>query len=438
MTDHIYTVNLPDIGEGVAEGEVIEWLKAVNDPVKQDEPIVVVMTDKVTVELPAPYPGTLSKQYHNPGELAKKGKPIYDLLVSDQVPAHPGKKSAPPKAKESTPCQPASTPVEQFQAALAEVVPQRAQNAPKPTSNSTNRATAAPKVRQMAKELGIDINQIEGTSPEGHVTIEDIQRFIQSPQAASPQPSRTSKKAGPIITQSTPVMHLEDDEVRPIIGLRNLISEKMVEAKYIVPHFSFFDQLDATRLIQLRENLKPHAAEIGIKLTYMPFFIKALSMSLLKYPDLNGSVDLATNQLIIHKQHHIGIAVQLPTGLMVVVLKNVERMSLFDLIKAYERLKIKAQEGKLEVTDMRDSTITISNFGVLGGMWATPIINYPEIAILGVARICKQPTIREGIVVARDILNLSWSFDHRVIDGEAASQFSNHYISLLENPAQML
>lgn len=441
----IITVNLPDIGEGVAEGEVIEWLKNINDQVQQDEPVVVVMTDKVTVELPSPYPGILVKQHYKPGGIAIKGKPLYAIEVAPHLVTQTSKEVkagnlADKQSSSDIPC-----PIDEFKKALTKVA-EATSEVHKGNSSHTHPAAerergkvlAAPKTRRLAKEFGIDINAVEGSDHEGRVSMDDLRHHAQQSRQPTPAPGRRGKKASPPITVSTPVMRLEDDETKPIVGLRNLISEKMIESHYIVPPFSFFDQLDATRLIQLRDNLKTEAANIGIKLTYMPFFIKALSMSLLEYPHLNASVDMEANELVIHKQHHIGIAMQLPTGLMVVVLKNVERLPLFDLIKAYEALKIKAQEGKLELSDMRDSTITISNFGVLGGMWATPIINYPEVAILGLAKICKQPVIKNDEVVARSMLNLSWSFDHRVIDGEAAAQFSNHFIGLLENPARML
>lgn len=439
MTHETITINLPDIGEGVAEGEVIEWLKEVGASVKQDEPVVVVMTDKVTVELPAPYPGVLVKQYHKPGSMAIKAQPLYDLEVAAALISNQPKKAIP--KKENAPQHNLKSDASEKKSSDISIAGLNEKTAE--TGHIYKKALATPKARLMAKMLGIDINSITNLKGEAEIfSQEDLRQYVQEKRKTTTEmpfcTHKTSKKAAPIVSSSTPAMRLEDDEVKPIVGLRNLIAEKMVESKYLIPHFSFFDQMDATRLIQLRDNLKGEAANLGIKLTYMPFFIKALSMSLLKYPQINGSVDMSTNELIIHKQHHIGIAMQLPTGLMVVVLKNVERMSLFTLIQAYEALKAKAQEGRLEISDMKDSTITISNFGVLGGMWATPIINYPEIAILGVAKIRKQPVIRNDEVVARSMLNLSWSFDHRVIDGEAAAQFSNYFISLLENPAGLL
>lgn len=411
------TIKLPDIGEGVVEGEVIEWLKQVGDSLKQDEPVVVVMTDKATVELPAPYPGKLAKQYHKPGEMAHRDQPIYDIEVADTQ-----------KSETETPA-PAKTQENKPKIELSPAA------APKPASSSTTGAQATPPVRQLAKELGMDINAITGTGKDGRVTEHDVVKFHAKTTAKS---SSSSTRAAPEITMSTPVLHMEDDEEQPLTGMRNIVAEKMVESKYIVPHYSFFDTLDATRLVQLRTNIKREAVKQGINVSYMPFFIKALSEALKKYPAVNGSVDLETNKLIIHKHHNIGIATKTPLGLMVFVLKNVQSLKLAEIIRIYDAMKKKATENKLDRGDLLDSTITISNFGTLGGQWATPIINYPEIAILGIARIQKQPVVVQDEVVIRERLNLSWSFDHRVIDGDGAAEFSNYFIHLIENPAQLL
>ncbi len=409
----IHTVTLPDIGEGVVEGEVIEWLKKVGDPVAQDEPIVVVMTDKATVELPAPIPGKLSKQYYKPGDIAIKDKPLYDIEVTTEVKS--------------------TTPQPSPQVTITAAIPEKAPA--KPLAES--KALATPPTRKLAKDLGIDIGSIKGTGKEGRVTHDDVVASHSPPQQVAGV-SKSGKRAAPPIQTSTPIQHLSDDEERPLIGLRHLIAEKMVESKYIVPHFAFFDQAEATRLVQLRENVKKEAQKYKFRLTYMPFFIRALSLVIKQYPQVNGSVDLQENKWIIHKQQNIGIATRTPDGLSVCVLKNVQEMSLHEIIRSYDALMKKAEEGKLERSDLIDSTITISNFGSLGGLWATPIINYPEIAILGIARIRKIPVVRNDTIVIREILNLSWSFDHRVIDGEVAALISNAYISLLENPAQLL
>ncbi len=365
----IFTVTLPDIGEGVVEGEVIEWLKKEGDSLKQDEPVVVVMTDKATVELPAPYPGTLSKQYKKPGDIAIKDKPLYDIAVEK-----------------------------------------------KPTKEETA-TLAAPATRELAKELGVDIDLIPGTGQDGRVTDSDVVKFH----------ARGESKPESL-----------DDEEVPIIGIPHMMAEKMAESKHIIPHFSFFDQLDAGRVIQLRENIGKRAEIEGFRLTYMPFFIKALSKTLTEFPQANASVASDAKSLILHKHHHIGIASKTEEGLVVFVLRDVQVKTLEQIIKEYDLLAKKMKEKKLTREDMVGSTITISNFGPLGGVWATPIINFPEVAILGTAKIRKTPVVKNDEIVIRSILNLSWSFDHRVIDGDLAAKVSNRFIHLLENPAQLL
>lgn len=391
----ILTVNLPDIGEGVVEGEVIEWLKQPGDALQQDEPVVIVMTDKATVELPAPAPGKLAKQYFSVGQVALRDKPLYDIEVTGDI----------------TPIK--ETPLKNEKSVSIE----------KPTPRTSGKhVLATPPVRKLAQEIGIDINAVSGTGPEGHVTLEDIAKYC-------------SQK-----TVSAPISTFPDSEEKPLLGIRNLMAKKMAEAHSSIPHFSYFEELDATRLVQLRQSFKEEAAKQGISVTYMPFIIRALSLSLKQYPIVNSFFDSKKNAVISHRHHNVGIAISTRQGLIVPVLKNVEEMTLQQIIINYDDLKGKAIQGKLQNSDMKDSTITISNFGVLGGggIWATPIINYPEVAILGVARIHKQPVVRNDAIVVRDILNLSWSFDHRVIDGDLAATFSHHFSTLLQNPAPLL
>lgn len=398
----IVTVNLPDIGEGVVEGEVIEWLKQPGEAVSQDEPVVIVMTDKATVELPAPCPGKISKHYFRVGETAIRDKPLYDIETS-------GEGSAKPKAEVKQVVEPSK--------------PKKKEEVPKVAVKSQGHAQAAPPVRKLAKELNVDLQNVVGTGTEGHVTKEDVVKFHGGQKHVD-----------------TPVSSLPGDEVAPLIGIRNLMAKRMAESKRIIPHFSYFEQVDATRLVQLRQKFKEEAAKQGVTVTFMPFIIRALSLGLKQYPTVNSSLDLPDNALIIHQQHNIGLAITTKQGLIVPVLKNVQAMNLQEIIVAYEELKQRALSAKLHPSDMKDATITISNFGVLegGGLWATPVINYPEAAILALARIQKQPLVRNGELVVRDTLNMSWSFDHRIIDGDLAAAFSHHVSTLLQNPAPLV
>lgn len=407
----IYTVKMPDIGEGVMEGEIIEWLKQPNEPIKQDEPVLVIMTDKATVELPSPYPGKLAKQYFRPGQIAVKDQPLYDIELEQ---GEQGTAVASSKEKYA----PQST---------VQAAPKGSLPAPKkiqPSEPSGGKALAIPQVRKFAKDLGVTIENIKGTGPEGRITQEDVISHYKGVQEVAKTPS---------------LAPLPDDEEMPVTGIRNLMAKKMKESKTEIPHFSFFEQADATHLIQAREKFKKFAEKEGIRITYMPFFIKALSLTIKKFPIINSSFIEPESKLITHKQHNIGIAINTERGLIVPVLKLVQEMSLQDIIRSYDALKKKALEGHLHPSDMKNSTISISNFGGLGsGLWATPIINYPEAAILALAKIHKEPAVKGNALLPREVLNLSWSFDHRIIDGDLASKCSHHFITLIQNPAQLL
>jgi len=401
--EQIFTVTLPDIGEGVVEGEVIEWLKKIGEELKQDEPVVIVMTDKATVELPAPYPGKLAKMYIEPGQMATKGKALYDIEVAENVSTHKN--------------------LTQTKTALSKNPPLK--KTPKEFPCEAKNVLAVPAIRKMARELGIDLNEVSSSGTHGQVTHEDIKLYLSQ---------KSSSKSLP------PTLALEDDKIEPLIGIRQAMAQKMTISKQMIPHFSYFEQVEATRLIKLRSKIKLEAARENIQVTFMPFFIKALSLTLKQFPLFNSSLDLSANSIRIHQSHNIGIAMSTKLGLIVAVLKNVNQMSLTEIIRAYEALKERAAHHKLTPNDMKDSTITISNFGVLGGggLWATPIINYPEVGILALSKIQKHPIAKNGVVEIRDFLNLSWSFDHRVIDGDMAATFSNYYATLIQNPAPLL
>ena len=387
---NIFTFNMPDIGEGVVEGEVVSWLKKEGDSLKKDEPVLVLMTDKATVELPTPYPGTLKKIYYQPGQIAKKDHPLFDVEVTEKLAA--------PKEKQ-----------------VEEETPK-----PKIAKPSHAKVQAAPTTRKLAKELGIPLDTLQGSGKEGRIVKEDLVRSTAQHQ--------------------TPLWHLPGDQETPLIGIKNLMAKKMSESHAAIPPFSYFGKADATRLLQMQEKMEQEAAKRGIKLTLTPFFLKALSLVLQKFPEANSSLDTQSNKVIIHTQQNIGIAMATPLGLIVPVLKGVEKLSLSDLILAFDALKEKAKTNHLAPSDMKEATITLSNVGALpgGGTYATPVINPPEAAILALARIQKEPVAYNDTVTLHNILYCSWSFDHRIIDGDAASRISAAFIKLIENPAGLL
>ena len=405
----IHTVVLPDIGEGVVEGEVIEWLKKEGDSLSQDEPVVIVMTDKATVELPAPYPGKLAKQYFQAGETAIKDKPLYDIELELDHESLSSKKTEEKEKKVEE--KPPKHPVKSTEKIFLE---------------ESEGVKALPSVRKLAADLRIDLSLVSPSGKDGRITEEDLSQFIQK---------RTLVKDPKI------ALEMPEDQILPHKGIKGLMAKKMSESKKNVPHFSFFEQLNAERLIKLRENFKNEGLRQSIEVTFMPFLMRALSLTILKFPEINSSYDEEKQQLFLHKTQNIGFATSSPQGLIVPVLKSVQNLPLVELIKQYAELKQKAVENKLQSNDLKGGTITLSNFGVVpkgGGLWATPIINYPEVAILAVARIQKQPLVKNDEIVIKPLLNLSWSFDHRVIDGDTAAHCSNYFAQLLENPASLL
>lgn len=397
---NIHTVLFPDIGEGVVEGEIVEWLKQEGDAVKKNEPVLIAMTDKATVELPSPYEGTIVKHHYQVGQTAKKNTPLYDVqLSSSTTPLNPETNTA---------------------TTTTEYPPTSNTPASPPISKRHDHALAIPHVRHLAHDLNIDIDTITGTGKDGRVTAEDLKKHVESSYVAA------------VASQS-----LKNDEKRPLAGIRGAMARRMDALR--LPQFSYFEQVDATHLIQLQHHIKQEAAHEGIHLSYMPFFIRALSLTIEMYPEINSSIDMQQNMLTLHQHRNIGIAIATPQGLIVPVIKEVEKMTFEQIIKSYETLKAKTLEGKLAPEELKGGTITISNFGILGeGMWATPMVMPPEVAILGIAKIRKGVVPKGDQSVVKDILPLSWSFDHRVIDGQQAAAISHSYCLLLRDAVKLL
>ena len=374
----ILTVNLPDIGEGVVEGEVIEWLKNEGDAVFQDEPVVVVMTDKATVELPTPYPGILKKRHFAKGEIAKVHHPLYDIESEGEVQANPEVKKQ-------------EAPLQELPKAAPKI--------------ETDKTLAAPAVRQLAKQLGVDLSKVTPTGKEGQATVEDVKNALS-------------------IKPSYEVIGFEDDKIEPLSGIKALMADAMTRSHQVIPHFSYFEQLDVT-------NLKKRKESHSKKTTLMPFYIHALSEGLKQFPIVNSSLDDAKRRILFHQRQNIGIAMDTPYGLIVPVLKGVEKMSLDQIIDAYDILKQKAKAGQLASSDMKEATITITNFGTLGGFAGTPIIPHPNVAILGLGKIEPVAAVVDGVIVPKEKQMICWSFDHRLIDGAIAAKLSSTFTNKL-------
>lgn len=414
-----FEFKLPDIGEGVVEGEIVKWLVREGDQVKEDEPLVEVMTDKATIVIPSPRRGKVVKTRGQEGEIIKVG----ETLVVIEEEAQEGKKEAmePQRVRKEHP------------AAAERSQPLPAGKAPK----EGERILATPATRKLARELGVDLSQVSGTGPGGRVTPDDIRQYVA--ESATPLKAASAvhqeRVAETPAVGAPPAAVREKEERVPFRGVRRRIAEKMVRSKTKAPHFTYIEEADVTDLVALRAQLEEAVREQGVKITYLAFIVRAVAKALRQYSFLNATLDEERGEIVLKKYYNIGIAVSTPQGLMVPVIKAADRKSVVELAREIERLARQAREGSIQLEDLRDGTFTITSLGALGGIFATPIINYPEVAILGVHRISTRPVVRDGQIVPREVMYLSLSFDHRVVDGVVGAEFARTVIQYLEKPS---
>jgi pyruvate dehydrogenase E2 component (dihydrolipoamide acetyltransferase) len=412
-----YEFKLPDIGEGLVEGEIVKWLVEAGGTVGEDEPMVEVMTDKATVELPAPVAGTVRELRAKEGQVVPVGEVIIVIDPEDSEPAEaPPASSAPEPATEATP--PAPMPP-----AVPEVP---ATPDPEPAAPARHgKVLAAPATRKYAREQGVEISLIRGTGPRGRVTREDVDRHRASPApAATPSP--------------VPVESAVGDERIPLRGLRRLISQSMARSKRTAAHFTIVEEAHVDELVRLRRALKAEVEATGARLTYLPFVMKALAAALREFPYLNASMDDAAGEIVLKGRINIGIAVDTPNGLTVPVVKDVPTKTIPELAAELEALAGRARGGKSTPEDVADGTFTITSTGREGGLLATPVINHPEVAILGVHAIRKRAVVRDDEIVVGHVMNLSLSLDHRVVDGMTGARFLVRVVDLLAEPGRLL
>jgi pyruvate dehydrogenase E2 component (dihydrolipoamide acetyltransferase) len=417
---------MPDIGEGVVEGEIVGWKVKEGDKVKLDQPLVEVMTDKATVELPSPRAGTIKKINFKDGDICPVGKIL--VVIEEEggaaVAAGNGNghgHAAPPPHAHAAP--PPSTPKAAQASGGIQVVD---------ATEGRDRVLATPATRRLARQLGVEIGRVPATGKHGRVTTEDVQRFKESPGA----PSTSSQARTPSYTPMS-IAKGGDEERIPLRGMRKRIADSMARSKATAAHFTYVEEIDMTELVSVRERAKSRAAERGVKLNYLPFIVKAVVSGLKKWPMLNASLDEATQEIVRKKYYHIGIAAQGPQGLVVTVVRDADKRSIFDLSKEIDRLAEAVRTNTATREELTGSTFTISSLGKLGGVLATPIINFPEVAIIGVHKIEEKPAVRNGQIVIRSLMNLSISVDHRLADGWDGAMFLQDVKALLEDPTTM-
>ncbi|MFN0006860.1 MAG: 2-oxo acid dehydrogenase subunit E2 [Planctomycetota bacterium] len=422
-TGTILDFKLPDVGEGIAEGEIVKWLVAVGDEVKEHQSVVEVMTDKATVEVPAPAAGRITRILAKEGETVPVGKVIFSLTTAAATQAAPARPVAAPAAKElvSASVGTAATP-----------------RAPA-TSRADDKVLAVPSARRLARELGIDLAAVSGSGRNGIVRRSDVEKHANSGAAA---PTAAAVPAGRPAPAAAMAFAPGERETRtPFRGVRRKIAEAMVRSKQTAAHFTVVEEVDVTDLVKLREQAKALGAESNVKVTYMPFIMKATALGLAKFPELNGHLDEAKGEIVTYAYVNLGIAADTPTGLIVPVIREVQSKGVLQLAAELNELAERTRTGKVKPEELKGSTFSITNAGNIGGILATPIINFPDIAILGVHRIVKRPGVVEtpqgDRIEVRQYMNLSCSVDHRLTDGANAARFLVHLKKLLENPGLM-
>jgi pyruvate dehydrogenase E2 component (dihydrolipoamide acetyltransferase) len=403
---------LPELGEGVNEGELVKWRIKEGEQVRDDQPLCEIMTDKATIEIPSPFSGTIRQLVAKEGEIVK----VHQLMLVAEVsgaksaaqPAAPAASHAPAPAA-AKPASPAPA------APVASALPAQA----------SSEVLASPATRKAAREKGVDLGRVRGTGPHGRVLLADLE------QSLSASPAQGSKSFSPGAVERTAIR-----------GMRKKISEKMRQSKDKAAHFTYVEEADATELVKLRAKAKLIAEKKGIKLTYLPFILKAMVAALKQHPRINSTVDEAAQEILTHHTFNISLSVQTEDGLTVPVIKHVEQKSIFELAREIAEIVDRARKKKLTMEDFQGSTITLTNAGSIGGLFATPIINYPEVAILGFNKIFRKPVVvnrngRERLAI-RDWTYFSMSLDHRIIDGAEAAEFMKTFIEYIENPGLLL
>jgi 2-oxoisovalerate dehydrogenase E2 component (dihydrolipoyl transacylase) len=430
-----YVIKVPDIGEGIAEVELVKWHVKPGDTVAEEQPLADVMTDKANVEIPSHVAGKVLSLTGKPGDVIAVGAEFIRLEVEGKgnvagdaagdsaaapAPAAKQPQAKPPDPREAKPA-----------LALASSRPTPA------AAPASDKPLASPAVRRRARELGVELHLVPGSGPEGRVTHEDVESFAGGRRGGGAGIGAPLRFSVPQGGKSAPGSERHDEEDVPVIGLRRRIAEKMQESKRRIPHFTYVEEIDVTELESLRARLNAKWKSERGHLTLLPFLMRAIARAVPDFPEVNARYDDDAGMLRKFGAVHIGIATQTPNGLMVPVVRHAEARDLWSCAAEVARLAQAARSGKAAREELAGSTITITSLGPLGGIVTTPVINHPEVAIVGVNRVVERPVIREGAVVARPMMNLSSSFDHRIVDGLRAASFVQALRGYLEDPATL-
>ncbi|MBX7102519.1 MAG: 2-oxo acid dehydrogenase subunit E2 [Gemmataceae bacterium] len=411
---------LPQLGEGVYEAELVKWLVAAGDSVRPGQGLMEVLTDKATMEVPAAFAGSVVSLQAQVGDTVKVGDHVLSYnpsgAVAEEIPAPP-----PPVKVAAEETLPIKSPV-----AAAAGAPAKATNG----SMRVEPVKASPSVRHLARKLGIDLAGVRGSGPSGRVLLEDL-------HVAAPATNRIKEKPA---AAAASALHTGVAGTKfKLAGLRRKIAEQMVKSKNAIPHFTYVDECDISELVKLRASLREPFEAAGVKLTYLPFFVKAVVLALKEVPIANATLDEAAGEIVMHNEYNIGIATATPSGLIVPVIHEADRKDIATIAREIDRVSADARAGRSRLSDLRGGTFTITSIGGIGGLIATPIINHPEVGILGIGKAVKRPVFdAAGQIKAADMIYISLSFDHRVVDGAVGAVFGNALIRHIQNPARLL
>ncbi|WII73494.1 2-oxo acid dehydrogenase subunit E2 [Bdellovibrio sp. 22V] len=429
----VQDIKLPELGEGVTEGELVKWLVKPGDSVKADQAIAEVLTDKATVEVPTPVAGVVKDLKFKSGDVVKVGSTMITLTAGAGAAPAP---QAPAGAQREVPASAHAN----FAAASA--MPAQASSAAAVATGgifppvADSKVLATPATRRLAREMGVDINTLGGTGLAGRVTREDV---LSAKGGAAPAAAKAPSAPGMSIPKPSYQGPAGAAEERvPLVGIRKKIAENMQRSKHVIPHFTIMDEAKVDAMVAMRESLKEHAEKHGTKITYLPIVMKALIATIREFPMFNASIDDAAGEIVYKKYFNLGFAADTPNGLVVPVIKNADQKSILEISKEILDLSKRARDGKLKPDEMKGATITVTNIGSIGGTYATPVINHPEVAILGMYKIDEKPVIKDGQLKAIKVMNYTMTADHRLIDGAVAARFLAAFIARIENPGKLL
>lgn len=426
-----FEYRFPELGEGLHEGEIIKMHIKPGDKVTDDDIIMEVQNDKAVVEVPCPVNGTVQEVFAKDGQVCRVGEVVAIIDAEGDIPEQEG--HAEEQSAQEADAAKGSADTQSSPAANAPADAKQGEAAPVAPNKDV---LATPSVRKFAREQGVDISLVQGSGNNGKVTREDVEAFKNGggqAAAAPAQEAASEAKAAPAAASAAVDTRAEEERV-PFKGIRKAISNAMVKSAYTAPHVTIMDEVDVTELVAFRTRMKPIAEKKGTKVTYLPFIVKALVAASRQFPALNAMIDEENNEIVYKKYYNIGIATDTDNGLIVPVIKDADRKSIWMIADSIRDLAARGRDGKLSANEMRGSTISISNIGSAGGMFFTPIINFPEVAILGTGRISEKAVVKNGEIVAAPVMALSLSFDHRIIDGATAQNFMNYIKQLLANP----